>query len=350
MTKDRLNASPFAADIRRMMSRQFTALLAGAAAGLLLAVVPGGHGAALAQAAPKMDTAGSPTWFGALPVMVAVDKGFFKDQGLDVEYKVILNSSDRIRAVSSGDVAWSNLGRVAVLAEMARGNTSFYYFANIDNSPGNEGCWARPGFASFQDLKGKKIAANASAEITMNGLLQGAGMTVKDIQYLNLPPNEMAGALAKGDIDAACVWEPLLGGVKAAVPGGKLLGLDSDTAIGKKYQTMAAPDIVIISKKLVDENPAAAGKLAAAMLKGADYTIANPDDTAKTVAHYFKKEPAEVAAGAKSFKYFGSKDWQAHMDLHTRQMQDLADWLYENKKIDVKLDVKKWENISFIPK
>ncbi|HVM77573.1 MAG TPA: ABC transporter substrate-binding protein [Stellaceae bacterium] len=326
------------------------AVLAGAAAGLCFTLALAATNCASAQSAVKADTAGSPTWFGALPIMVAVDKGYFKEQGLDVEYKVILNSSDRVRAVTSGDVVWSNLGRVAVIAEMARGNTSFYYFANVDDSPGNEGCWARPGFASFQDLKGKKIAANASAEVTLNGLLQLAGMTVKDIQYLNLAPNEMAGALAKGDIDAACVWQPLFEGVKAAAPGGKLLGLDSDTAIGKQFGTMAAPDIVIISKKFVDQNPAAAGKLAAALLKGADYVNSNLDDAAATVAHYFKKEPAEVAAGAKSFKYFGARDWQAHMKLHTQQMQVLADWMYENKKIDVKLDVTKWESTSFIPK
>lgn len=350
MPKGHFIASGFRADVGCTKARRLIALLAGVSAGVFLALAPVGTNSAFAQAALKADTAGSPTWFGALPVMLAVDKGYFKEQGLDVEYKVILNSSDRIRAVTSGDVVWSNLGRVAVIAEMARGNTSFYYFANIDDSPGNEGCWARPGFNSFQDLKGKKVAANASAEVTMNGLLQLAGMTVKDIQFLNLAPNEMAGAIAKGDVDAACVWQPLLEGVKAAAPGGKLLGLDSDTPIGKKYQTMAAPDIVIISKKFVDENPAAAGKLAAAMLKGADYVNSNPEDAAKTVAHYYKKEPAEVVAGAKTFKYFGSKDWQAHMKIHTDQMQELADWLYENKKIDTKIDVKKWENISFVPK
>lgn len=329
---------------------RFAAAFVAALGGLVLTLAPAGQSPALAQAMPKLDAAGSPTWLGQVPVMVAIEKGFFKAEGLDVSLKVILNSGDRIRALSSGDVAWSNLGRLAVITEMARGNTSFYYFANIDDSPGNEGCWARPGFASFKDLKGKKIAANTSAEITMHGLLQEAGMSAKDIQYLNLPPNEMAGAIAKGDVDAACVWQPLLDGVKKAAPGGKLLGLDSDTTMGKKYNTMASPDVVIISKKLVDENPAAAGKLARALFKGADYAISNPSDTAKAVAHYFKKEPAEVEAGAKNFKFFGTKGWQEHIKLHTKQMQDLANWLYENKKIDAKVDVTKWEKTSFIPK
>ena len=331
------------------ITRGFAAL---ALAAVALTTGFGSAERALAQsAAPvKLDFAGSVTWFGQVPIMVAVDKGFFKEAGIDTEIQVILNSSDRVAALTAGSVAFSNLGRVAVITEMARGNQSFYYFANVDDSPGNEGCWARPGFASFGDLKGKKVAANTSAEITMNGLLRAADMSAKDIQFVNLPPNEMAPALAKGDVDAACVWQPLLDGLKQAAPGGKLLGTDKDTDTYKKFGTMASPDIVIISRKLVDEHPDQARKLAAAMLKGADFTIKNPEEAAKTVAHYFKKTPEEVLAGMKTFKYFGIEGWQDHMKLHEQQMQDLANWLYDTNKIADKPDVSKWMNVSFIPK
>ncbi len=248
---------------------------------------------ASAQKAPliKADVAGSTTWWGQIPLMVAIDKGYFKEAGLDVTLRSIVSSSDRMAAVASGSAVFSNLGRIAVISNMARGDTSFWYFANIDDSPGNEGCWARPGFASFKELRGHKVAANTSAEITMDGLLANEGMTEKDVRFVNLPPDQMSAALAKGDVDAACVWQPLLAGLQQAAPGGKLLGLDSDTPIGQKFHTMASPDIVIISRKFVEQHPDAARGLAAAMFKGADYTNANPDDAAKTVAHYFHKSP-----------------------------------------------------------
>lgn len=310
------------------------------------------RGSASAQSAKptKLDFGGSVTWLGQVPVMVAVDKGFFKEQGLEVEYQVILASSDRLRALTAGSIAFTNLGRIAVITEMVRGNTGFYYFANIDDSPGNEGCWARPGFASFKDLRGKKVAANTSAEITMHGLLQAAGMSAKDIEFVNLPPTEMAGALAKANVDAACVWEPLLGAVKKAVPDGKLLGLDSDTEIGKRFKTMASPDIVIISKKLVDEHPDQARKLAAGMFKGVEFANRNPEETARTIAHYFKKPPEEVLAGMKTFKYFGLAGQPEHIKLHEEQLQYLTKWLYDNKKIDSLPDVRKWGNWSFLPR
>jgi len=281
---------------------------------------------------------------------VSDEKGYFKEQGIEVEVKSIPSSADRVRALTSGSVAFSNLGRIAVISEMANDNTSFYYFANVDDSPGNEGCWARPGFNSFKDLKGKKVAANTSAQITMNGLLESEGMTEKDVQFVNLPGGEMAGAIAQGDVDAACVWEPLLTNVKNAAAGGKLLGTDMDTPNFKKFGTMASPDIVIISRKLVDETPDLARKLTIAMFKGVEYTNANPEETAKTVAHYFRAEPNDVLAAMKKFKYFGQNGWVEHMTLHSGQMEFLAKWLHDNGKISSLPEVKKWENVSFIPK
>src|SRR5215831_4537156 len=240
--------------------------------GLAVLALASFHGPARAADPVKLDFAGSVTWFGQVPIMVAVDTGFFKDEGIDVTIQVILNSGDRIMALTAGSVAFSNLGRIAAINEMAKGNQSFYFFANVDDSPGNEGCWARPGFASLADLKGKKVAANTSAEITMNGLLENEGMTEKDVQFVNLPGGEMAGAIARGDVDAACVWEPLFTNVKNAAPGGRLLGTDVDTPNYKKFGTMASPDIMIISRKLVDETPELAKKLVAAIFKGVKYS------------------------------------------------------------------------------
>ena len=305
-------------------------------------------GAASAQV--KLDLAASNTWWGQVPLMLAIDKGYFKEQGIDVELKNIPASGDRIAALTAGSVAFSNLGRIAAIVEMARGNTSFFVFANVDDSPGNEGCWARPGFADFKSLRGKKIAANTSAQITMNGLLENAGMTERDVQFVNLPGPEMAAALAKGDVDAACVWEPLLTNVRNGTPGGKLLGLDSDTPNFKKFGTMASPDIMIISAKLVREQPELAKKLATAIFKGVAFTNANPKETAETVAHYFRKTPEEVLAAMQTFKYFGAENWPEHMKLHGGQMQYLAQWLYDNGKIPSLPETAKWENTSFVPK
>ncbi|MDQ8728309.1 ABC transporter substrate-binding protein [Bradyrhizobium sp. LHD-71] len=331
------------------LPRLLVASLPFALLNFLVFAIDAGRAPALAQNV-KLDVALSNGWWGHVPIMLAIEKGYFKELGIDLEVKAIASSADRIRALTAGSVAFSNLGRIAVISEMANDNKSFYFFANVDDSPGNEGCWARQGFASFKDLKGKKVAANTSAQITLNGLLENEGMTEKDVQFVNLPGGEMAGAIARGDVDAACVWEPLFTNVKNAAPGGKLLGTDMDTPNYKKFGTMASPDIMIISRKLVDESPDQARKIATAIFKGVEYTNENPEDTAKAVAHYFRQDPQVVLAAMKQFKYFGAENWPEHMRLHTGQMEYLSKWLADNGKIARAPDVKVWENVSFIPK
>ncbi|WP_337739366.1 ABC transporter substrate-binding protein [Agrobacterium vitis] len=306
--------------------------------------------AGYAQDRPRLDFAGSVTWIGQVPILVAIKKGFFKEQGIDVDVQVIVNSSDRIRALTAGDAAFSNLGRVAVISEMARGNESFSFFANVDDSPGQEGCWARPGITSVADLKGKAVAANSSAEITLAGLLADAGLKLGDLDYRNLPATEMAAALSHGDIEAACVWQPLLTRLKEAVPQGKLLGTDRETEMFRRFGTMAAGDIVIVSREVVEKYPNQARAIAAGLLKGADLTIENPQEAAAMVAEYFKQSPEEMLKAIQSFQYFGSKDWENHLKKHTEQMQYLADMLHEAGKIPERPDTAKWLDTSFVPK
>lgn len=306
---------------------------------------------AFGQSASAADVnfAASPTWLGHVPIMVAIEKGFFKAQGIDVKFQPILTSADRMRGITSGDVQFTNLGKTAVLSAMARGDKSFYILANVDDSPGKEGCWASEKYKTAASLKGKKVAANGSAEITLNGILMSASIAPADVAILNLSPTEMAGALSKGDIDAACVWEPLFAGLKTAVPKGNLIGTDKDTEFYKKFGTMPAGDIVIISKKYADANPLQASKLTAAMLQGADFTTANPKEAAKSVASYFKKTAEELEPGIADFAYFGTEKWKQNLTQHVGSMQELVELLFSTGKIPSKPVIANWVNPSLVP-
>src|SRR5215467_11994982 len=104
---------------------------------------------------------------------------------------------------------------------------------------------------------------------------------------------------------------------------------------------MVSLDIIIISRKLVEQYFDQVRAIAFGLLKGVDYIIVNREDAAKTVAHYFKKTPEEVLEGMSPQRYYGIKDWQQYIKLHTAQMQYLAQWLYDNKKIPSVPDVAK---------
>ncbi len=163
-----------------------------------------------AQAPTKLDHGASTTWFGHVPLMVAIDRGYFKEAGLDVELRPIVKSSDRMLALTQGGIQWTNTGVLSVIVEMAKGNDSFYWFANVDDSPGAEGLVVQPGINSIKDLKGRKIAVtlNSGAEITLYYLLKEAGLALGDVRVVPMASNEMVAAFANKNIDAYCVWEP----------------------------------------------------------------------------------------------------------------------------------------------
>src|SRR6266571_478287 len=131
------------------------------------------------------------TWYGHVPTMVAVEKGFFKEVGLNVELVSIVTSADRMLALTAGSLQWSNLGSAATLAEMAKKNESFYWIGNIDDSPGNNGLVVQPGINDFAGLKGKKVAVtlNSDAEIILYQLLEMNGLKANDVELVPMKAN-----------------------------------------------------------------------------------------------------------------------------------------------------------------
>ena len=157
--------------------------------------------------------------------------------------------------------------------------------------------------------------------------------------------------MAKGDVDAACVWQPLLDNVKKGTPDGKLLGLDSDTPNFKKFGTMASPDIMIISRKLVDEQPDLARKLTAAIFKGVEYTNANPEDTADDGGALLPQAARGSAGGDEDLQIFRRGGLAATHETPLRAdavpgAVAVRQWQDPERCPDTA----KWENTSFIPK
>ena len=306
---------------------------------------------ASAQAPTKLDHGASTTWFGHVPLMVAIDRGYFKDVGLEVELRPIVKSSDRMLALTQGGIQWTNTGVLSVIVEMAKGNDSFYWFANVDDSPGAEGLVAQPGIDNIKALKGKKIAVtlNSGAEITLYYLLKEAGLALSDVRVVPMAPNEMIAAFTNKNIDAYCVWEPAFSDGQKAVPGAKVLATDKDTPIYRKFKTASAPDVVVIRKDLVDKYPETAKKLVAAYFKGVKFTKDNPHEAAVSADKWFKRGPDWVEAGMRKFNYFDAGQQKEHVDELLGNIEMVIGWAYDTKNIDTKPDPRKWLRRDLVP-
>lgn len=163
---------------------------------------------------------GITTWPGFDIALYAQTAGIFKQHGLDVELVRFENQQDSSRAVlrEALDGAFVSLWDV-VQVDSGADQPEILLVTNI--SHGSDGIVARSGIQTIEDLQGKRVGAKLG---TVNHLIllealklhriQPETVTIEDVS------NETAVELLRnGKLDAAVVWQPLLGETATAIKG-----------------------------------------------------------------------------------------------------------------------------------
>ena len=294
-------------------------------------------------------------WYGHIPMWVGIEKGFFAQQGLTVEWRSIGKSMDRLNAISSGEAQFASLGEIAMLSAMAQGNTRFYWVGNQDIAPGFEGLVAADGISSFAQLKGKKIGFpfGSSVDLTCRMLLRQNGLDPeRDVQLVNLEVGDVPAVFAAGRVDAALIWEPGFSRL-LEVPGATVLGMDTDTEVYKKFGTMTGPDVLVISKSWVDDDQARARKFMGAYFAAIDWIKQNPDAVVDLVqGKYIQQETALISSNLEKFVWHDLADQKRVMSDAGifGQAEYVIQILHEDMQaIPVKPDFRKWVNTEILP-
>lgn len=239
-------------------------------------------------------------------IYVAIEKGYFKEQGLDVQYVTFQSGAMTIAPLSSGEIdAAGGAISTGLLNAIERGvalkivagkgsSTKGFEFSQvtvrkdlIDSGQVKE----------VKDLKGKKIAVGSlqsGPEATVAYLLKQAGLSIKDVELLAMGYPDMVAAYANKAIDAAQQIEPNLNaaverGLAARWPPGA-----TSSIYGGEYQSAQ----VFFSEQFT-KNVDAARRFMIAYLKGArDYNDAfvkgkNKSEVVSMLTKYTpEKDPA----------------------------------------------------------
>ncbi len=140
----------------------------------------------------------------AAPYFIAIDKGYFRDQGLDVEI-VDAGGGVAIPALISGTVDFTMSAAVSVGASM-RGAGLRVIYTMADRPPYQ--LWTiQPDIATLKDLKGKQvgiISRGDTFEIAMRITLRDAGLAPDWVGYTALGAGTAPrqAALASGALPA----------------------------------------------------------------------------------------------------------------------------------------------------
>lgn len=187
-------------------------------------------------------------WPGWVAWEVAIEKGWFKEAGVDVKFEWFdyVASMDAFAAGKLDAVAMTNGDTLVTGSSGAQG---VMILVN-DYSNGNDMIVARPGIASVKDLKGKKIGVEVGFvdHLLLLNALEAAGMSEKDVELVNVPTNETPQVLASGDVDAIVAWQPNSGQALAQVPGSTAIST-SKNAPGLIYDVLAVNPASLASRK-----------------------------------------------------------------------------------------------------
>ena len=187
------------------------------------------------------------TWVGYGPLYIARDKGFFEEEGLDVELVVMEDVKTRMPALAAGriDVAVTTID--TVLAFYSPEHPLSYLFA-LDDSRGGDGIVAGKDIKTIADLKGKSIAftEGSVSQFFLSVLLKDAGMKLSDVNALNMSAGDAGAAFVAQKVDAAVTWEPWLTRGKDTDQGHVLV--DSTTTPG------LITDIMVTTNDMLEKN------------------------------------------------------------------------------------------------
>ncbi|MDX2212811.1 MAG: ABC transporter substrate-binding protein [Oculatellaceae cyanobacterium bins.114] len=270
-------------------------LMGGVAGGLTLHACTqspeGSAPSASAEASPSEPVKaanGSTLWIGYSPLYIAIEKGFFKEGGLDLEHKVFSSTGEGNAALAAGRIQSINNVTSETVAFAAKGQ-DFRIVQVADTSLGGDGILARSSVADIADFKGRRVAVEIGSvsHFFLLQVLQEAGLTGDDVEITNVTPDAAAAAYTSGNVDIAVTYSPFLKQANNAQSDGRII-----------YDTSKMPtaivDVYIFSTQFVQENPQATEAFVKGIFKAHEFLKTNKDEALAIVGKMLQLKPEEV--------------------------------------------------------
>ncbi len=171
-----------------------------------------------------------------LPLFVALEKGFFKQAGLEVEVSGIFKAGpEQMSAFAAGELDVGYVGQAPATAAYLN-NISDIKFISQSNQEGSSIVVRNDSkIRSVADLRSKSVAIPGHAtmqDFLLRKALNNSGVEYDDVKVIVLKPPEMIQALIKKNIDAFIAWEPY---PSQAETGGICRTLISSSSIWKNH-------------------------------------------------------------------------------------------------------------------
>ncbi len=213
------------------------------------------------------------------PVYVAQERGYFAEQGFDVEYTPFDSAALMVAPVSAGQLdmmpavpgpgTFNALARGVQLQAIAA--QSWSYTGLMVRKDLYESGQVR----TIPDLKGRRVSFNVEGspvDYTLRVAFQQAGLSLDDVEVQRVTNTDLAAALSNNGVDAGVVPEPLSTNIESRGIGVRLL--DVQELVGRQTGS-----VITAGPSMVDRGDAVITRYLVAYLKGLrDYAAGIKDN------------------------------------------------------------------------
>lgn len=235
----------------------------------------------------------------ATQALVAISKGYFKDEGLEVDLKYYQAASEIPAGMIGGSIK-IGLGGWVNPMQVAANDYPVKVVAPLSDIAGTTQLVVKPAIKNAKDLEGKKLAMLNIPIIRrfLEDFSKVHGADIAKISVVNTQPSDSLTAFAKGDVDAVLIWQPhttrairdsggvlMHTGVRSFIPGRE-----------GSYRVYYNYGVVFMAEDFIQKNPNTTEAFLRALVKAQDYLVqpGNRNEVAQIIAQPLGM-PADIA-------------------------------------------------------
>jgi len=257
-------------------------------------------------------------------IHIAEERGYFLEEGIDVEVKGYLTGKAALAATFSGEVDMGTVADTPIVSNSFERNDFAVFLTIVDSAQHSKTLARKDRDINIpQDLVGKKVATTigTTAHFFMSVFLTLNGIDVSDVEIVNMKPGEMVVAIVNGDVDAICAWEPkVLNAAKNL--GDNAIILPSDVGYKATFNLVTMNDYI-------ENNPELIRNVIKALVKAEEFASNNREESIDIIASRLETDREDIDKLWDGYRFKISLSQSLIVTL-----EDVARWSMRNNFTD----------------